>query len=377
MLIFNFGHESTLGLYLAYSAIQETQNLNFVGADAKWAKASHLVPWDPTYPALAAEAVLTLLKDVDSDKDTQELSSLATNYFQDAVKAAPNDPWFNQNLAVLLLDTDAKAAENYAKKAVRLSPRNYNSYTYYTLGLAFLNQEKVDQAINAFVLEGLANPVFLIADVWERSPLLEIKDNVIRKALSSYRKVLSQTNKTSIQYGWLHDQLTLLSWWYDYPISEKDKEATSPLIHAMIIADNNRHESLALLDQYVQSQGRSNDLHLVQARLSPEQYLPELLEKIDGTAEEKAQFEKSIRQEESTRSWLNQVKASSEAQIRYGGAFAYRNLAANNIQKILYPGEIQTSVLSTSIQLFTNAPREYPQLDNYMANIRTEQLQMD
>lgn len=154
------------GLYLSDLAIREAQDSNLVGADEKWSKAGNLVPWDPTYSALAAETMLDLMTGLEDEKDIQALRQIAIEYFIQSVQAAPNDPWFNQNVAALLIDQgEAAAAESYARKATLLSPRNSNNYTYYTLGLSLLNQNRNLEAIEAFSLEALANPIFLTTKI--------------------------------------------------------------------------------------------------------------------------------------------------------------------------------------------------------------------
>ncbi|NJN74582.1 MAG: hypothetical protein HC799_18200, partial [Limnothrix sp. RL_2_0] len=70
------------GLYIGDSAMQSTWELDFISADAKLNKASRLVSWDPTYPALAAENMMNLLADINTDdldkkEDTQELEQAA------------------------------------------------------------------------------------------------------------------------------------------------------------------------------------------------------------------------------------------------------------------------------------------------------------
>ncbi|MGB7088060.1 MAG: O-antigen ligase family protein [Phormidesmis sp.] len=366
-----------VSLYLAYSGIREAQELNFVSADAKWAKAGALVPWDPTYPALASEAVLKLIPESKSEKDLRELRLLAIDYLKNAIKATPNDPWFHQNLAVLLLENDNRDSQYHAKQAAKLSPRSNDNYTYYTLGLTFLQKEETDKAVDALVLEALSNPIFLTANNWQSEPLLSVKDAVIDKTLKTYRQLLSASNKASIQYQWLHEQWVILSWWYGYPVANEDLEDTRALVKAVLVADDSPQKAIALLNEHIKENSYSNDLHLVQARLAPEQYLPELLDKLSGTDEEKAHLEKSVRSSQSMKAWLSEVTAIAPGQIRYGLVFAYRNLSANNIRDILYPGDIQIPVLPTSINLFVNAPREYPQLDYYMRNVRTQQLEID
>ena len=341
-------------------------------------KASQLVPWDPSYPALAAEIVLELLKGAPSEEDSETLRLLAIDYFQAAVNAAPNDPWFNQNLASLLIEADKPdAAEPYIKSAIRLLPRNHNSYTYYTLGVALLEQDKTTEAIEAFSLEALANPIFLITDVWEKQPLSLLQDSVINKALDYYQQVLSKTDKSSWQYRWLYEQWAVISWWHGLPISAEARQELRPVAQAILLSDTEPVEASRLLEEHIITQDRrSADLHLLQARLSPDLHLPELLNKIEGTVEEKARFEESVRSDETMNAWLNEVRAPIKQQSRNASVYAYRNLAANTLSSILYPGTIRSSTLASSIGLFQNTPREYPQLDHFMADIRSDQLAM-
>ncbi|MEO1636122.1 MAG: O-antigen ligase family protein [Cyanobacteria bacterium J06631_9] len=368
-----------VGLYLSHTAIQEATASNLLAADEKLTRASQLIPWDPSYPGLAAEIVLELLDGSAASEDIQTLRLLAIDYFKSAVAAAPNDPWFNQNLASLLVETDnPQEAETYIKAAIRLLPRNSNSYTYYTLGLALLQQDRMAEAIEAFSLEGLANPIFLIADVWEEQPLLSVRDSVVTKTLSYYQQVLSRTNELSRQYRWLYEQWAMISWWYEQPVSERSRQNLRFIVQSILVSDTDASKALNLVEEHIQrSNERSNDMHLLQARLSPDRYLPTLLDKIDGTTEEKESFEASVRSDQPMKAWLNEVRASTKQQTRSASVYAYRNLAANTLQSILHPGEIHSSTLAGSIGLFTDAPREYPQLDQLMADIRAKQLSMN
>ncbi len=362
------------GFYLSNSAIQDTHALEFTQADIKWSKASRIVPWEPSYPAIAAEAALKLIPDANSEEDAKELRAMATAYFKSAVKAAPNDPWFQQNLAVLFLNTEPREAEKHARQSVELSPRNHNNYTYYTLGLAYLKQGLASKAVDAFVLESLANPIFLIGTMWEEEPLLSMRRTVVGRSLEAYRQVLSTTNPLSSQYKWLHNQLVILSWWYGYPVSAEEKETIGPLINAFLAADDNPKKALDLIDTHIQEVGYSSDIHLVQARLSPEKYLPSLLEKLDGTEEERANLTRSIKSNQSMQSWLSEVTENIQGTVRTVTIFAYRTLAANHVRRVLSPEDIHVPILPSAIGLFPDAPREYPQLDHYMLGIRTNQL---
>lgn len=366
------------GLYLSHSAIQDAKNSNLVGADAKLAKAGQIVPWEPTYPALAAEIALGLVESAPSEKDKQALELLALDYFESAVKAAPNDPWFNQNSASLLIEQgEAQKAESYIKQAIRVLPRNTNSYTYYTLGLSLLEQNRKTEAVEAFSLEAIANPIFLVTDVWEQPPLLPLKESVVEKALGYYQQILAETNRDSKQYQWLYEQSIMLSWWHNLPVSKQELQNLRPLARAVLIADGDSDEALKLIDEHISEGNYSNDLQLVQAYLSPERYLANLLDKIDGTAAEKTYLEESVRRDQPIKAWLNEARAPAREQTRTVSVYAYRNLAANTIRQILYPGEINASVLISSIGLFPDAPREYPQLDYFMDDLRSKQLSID
>ena len=368
-----------LGLYLSHMAVQSAKASNLVEADAKWYKASQLVPWDPTYSALAAKSALELKNGVESDDDLQELRLLAIAHLKNTVQAAPNDPWFNQNLAALLIDSDnAAEAEPYAREAVRLSPRDSSNYTYYTLGMSLLGQGKRDEAIASFALEGLANPIFLTATNWNQAPLLQIKDEVVSTALQSYRQILRTTMKLSRLYTLLHEHWVMSSWWHVYPVLEQDLQETRPLVQAMLVSNEDPQRALQLINEYLNRGGtRGNDIYLIQARLSPDRYLSELTEELEGTADEKKNFEESLKSPGTMQDWLSEVTDPASTQVRYALVFAYRNLAANIIRKIVYPGEIHNSVLLTSGRLLKSPYREYPQLDRYMAEVRSAQLSIN
>ncbi|PSN79669.1 hypothetical protein C8B47_10435 [filamentous cyanobacterium CCP4] len=90
-------------LTVAYGALADrafySQQLNL--ADTRWYKAYRLSQWDPTASAVATEA-LWGLDQVLGDSEAQEnVRSLMLDYAHQAQQAAPNDGWFNHNLAVL------------------------------------------------------------------------------------------------------------------------------------------------------------------------------------------------------------------------------------------------------------------------------------
>ncbi|NJO11187.1 MAG: hypothetical protein HC873_17815 [Leptolyngbyaceae cyanobacterium SL_1_1] len=147
-----------IALALTSLGTQEASAADYVEANYRWTMANKLVPWDPTYGAIAGQQLLPLEKLVESSKDKQTLETATLEHFENAFEAAPYDAWFNQNLAVLHFQRgELDAAAYYATRTAELSPRNDN-YTYYVLGQIYLAQGKPSQAVTAFALEGLTNP---------------------------------------------------------------------------------------------------------------------------------------------------------------------------------------------------------------------------
>ncbi len=365
-----------VGFYLAYHAVQDLVQQDMVASDDKLLKASKIVAWDPTYAALAAEGVIALSETASSKSDRTELIAIASDYMQAAVAAAPNDPWFNQNLAVLLLEEDPALAENYAKQAVKLFPRSTHSYTYYTLGVTYLEQGKTQEAIYSLVLEALANPQFLTSDVWEREPFLPIRESVIDETINSYQQILSRTKENSIQHQWLKEQIAIVFWWHKNTVNREGLSELRPIVHAMLISEDDPQRSVELVEQHVQENGDSADIRLLLARLDPKKYLTQILEELEGTPEEEATLAESVLSDQSTRLWFRAVVGKDGGQIRFGTAFAYRNLAANVMRMIMHPRDVNIAVLPSSIGFFETPPREYPQLDEHMKKLREKNLEI-
>lgn len=363
-------------LYLAGTALENIQENNLVQADAKLSKASFLAPWDPTYPAIAAEQLISIKDKTTHEKDKAALTKEAISYLESALKVAPNDTWLNQNLAVLLIESNQpKAAEVYAKRAAMLFPRNSN-YTYYTLGTSYLQQNKIDQAIEAFSLESLANPIFLTSDIWATEPFADILPTVIDKTLNSYREVISQTSATSLHYQWANEQLAILSWWYQRPTDSIQIEQLRPIIQALLASSNDIQKAVSIVEQQIELGNEDSNLKLLQTWLSPNKYLDSYLEDFKGTNEEKNLLKKHITGNRDIHQWMKSVLKVTSPRLRNGVGFAYRNLYANYIRKILHPRELRVSFFGDLINLFQEAPVVFPQLDQHMATVKAEKLSL-
>jgi putative inorganic carbon (HCO3(-)) transporter len=160
-LPFNFA------LALGQQAVIATdQRQDLPTAHRKWLKASQLIPWDPTYSALAAQQLVLIERGVSRPDNQAAIQEGVIENLIAAYQAAPYDAWFNNNLAIRLLPETPDQAEVFAARTVQLLPRTQN-YTYYILGLTYLAQQKTAAAITAFALEGLVTPRFSTLPIWQ------------------------------------------------------------------------------------------------------------------------------------------------------------------------------------------------------------------
>ncbi|MEO1391457.1 MAG: O-antigen ligase family protein [Cyanobacteria bacterium J06634_5] len=365
------------GLYLSNAAFKDIDiRSSLVDADRKWSKANDLAPWDPTYPALAAAQLTGLKSIVESEADQAALNASAIEHLEAALNAAPNDALFNQNMSVLLMDIPRpKKAQVYAERAAMLSPRNPH-YTYYTLGISYLQQNKTEQAITAFSIEGMAKPDFLTADIWADETFSLLLPSVLDQTLKYYRNILSQTNPTSPGYAWMNEQLVMLSWWHQRSIEGIDTSKLQPLVQAILKAESEPEMALKIVEKQIQIKPHHAGLQLLRAWLSPDKYLSSYLKDFEGTQQEQDLLEKHITLRRDLHTWMSSVLQVNPAQFRNGVSFAYRNFSADNIQQILHPGELRTSLFSQMLGLWRSAPRTFPQLDQEISEIKATNLSL-
>ena len=398
-LVFQVWARADAGFYLAGAAQKDAESFKFADANAKWTKASGLMPWDPTFAALSAEQLVTVEQQTSEPKNQALLNREAIASLKIALKAAPNDPWFNQNLAVLLLNQNAldqnaldqdalkpdsleqnyQQAEAAIRRAALLFPRGQH-YTYYTLGLTYLKEQKKSQAAAAFVLESLANPSFLADPLWKQPPFAELLTNVVDRTLTAWQQVLKGTASDSAQYAWLQQQVILTQWWHhrlpsSHQSNRTSSEALAPFVQAILTIEANPKASLNLLAQIIKdSSADASKAAMLQAWIAPDQYLTPFLKSFEGTPEEKQSVVDNVRIHRDFRQWLTSINEPPNEDRRYGLAFAYRNALANNIRQVLFANGPTISPLLNEFGLFSPPPREFPQLDQAIAKIAAQDL---
>jgi putative inorganic carbon (hco3(-)) transporter len=376
-LAFQLWTRADVGFYLANAAKGDVESLSVADADTKWSKAGSLVPWDPTYGALAAEQLI----DVQSATETEKLQNIITKAaiasLQSALKAAPNDPWLNQNLATLLLKNEPQKAEAYLRRTALLMPRSQH-YTYYTLADACLKQQKTAEANSALVLESLANPSFLVDPLWQKAPFVEILPDVVDQTLTLWLALLPQTAPQSPQYAWLTQQIAILQWWHRRPLSLSAAaiEQLPPLTQVILKIEENPTLAAMRIAELIKQSSEPETINfaLLQAWLLPDKYLSQFFKNFEITTAEKQIISDNIRQHRDLRQWLTSVTESATQNKRFGLTFAYRNAAANDLRQVLFSQGPSTSQLLDQLAILTGPPREFPQLDSQLVNFAAQSL---
>ncbi|MEL7354709.1 MAG: O-antigen ligase family protein [Cyanobacteria bacterium J06560_5] len=363
------------GFFLTHIAQKNSERHHLIAAHEQWAKAADLVPWDPTYATLSAEQLIAISEITEEKQNKEILLDTAIASLEQALVAAPNDPWFNQNLAFLLIDRSPAQAEQYLQRTIRLSSRSQN-YTYYLLARAYLNQNEVEKAMTALTLEAIANPAFLINPVWRQPSFSPHLTTVVTQTLFAWQQILSNTVLDSSQYAWLSQQIALIKWWYRQPLPTQDTSTLSPFIQAVISVDSNPALAIERLTDAIEADSNAFNLHLLRAWLSPDAFLPEFLATAQLSSADTQSLTQNIQSHRDLRNWLTSVQEPAVTKLRYGLTFAYRNAAANNIRDISFDNDLYDLPLLSQFGLFSPAPREFFQLDQSLVDIGVEKLSL-
>jgi putative inorganic carbon (hco3(-)) transporter len=361
--------------YLSRSAIAYDQENNFVAADSRWFKASYITPWDPTPSALAAQLMVSLRDEIQNSKDYQSLTQQTINYYLKILETAPNDAWFNNNLAVLYLDSSPQKAEAYAINALLLYPRASN-YNYFLLGESYLKQNKLDAATVAFALEILSTPNMITMALWNQAPYAALLPKVQDLALQYYDRLLASLPSDQIFYNAVYEQSLMVRWWCERMPSQIEWTRLRPIVQATLRAETEPNEALKIANQEIAA-NNNQAARLLRAWIEPTQYLENYLNSESLTPEETALIKVNILNERSLKQWFTSTLTVPPERKRYALALAYRNGDANSITDMLRPGSLEYSAIANQVlNLFSGMPRDLPELDQLMETIRETQLNL-
>jgi putative inorganic carbon (HCO3(-)) transporter len=364
----------TLSIGFTNQAAHALQLQRFSTVEYYWYKASRLYPWDPTAAALASQHLYKLHTMMQKSVRRDEIRTLMLDYARLTESVAPNDVWFNQNLAVMLQAKPAKALP-FAQKAVQLLPRNSN-YGYFLLGKLLLALDQPQQATAAFTLEALVNPASLTSPLWQQAPLNDIYSAVIASTLAEYNHLLQQLDKHASGYAALRQVYALVSWWSGRPLSQSQRDSLPPVVQSVILAATDPESALAKVEDLIATDQTSASLYLIAAWLNPDLYWPPYAEHPNALPEPTLTKVQESLSQRPLHLWLRSAAAPPAPSYRMALSFAYRNQQAQGIRQILKPEGLEIAPIISALNLFPQWPREFPALDRYIEALKAELLNL-
>jgi putative inorganic carbon (HCO3(-)) transporter len=348
-----------------------SQQINL--ADTRWYQAYRLSPWDPTAPAVASEALWGVNQVLGGSDAQDNVRSLMVDYAHQAQQAAPNDGWFNHNLAVLHQLDQPTMALPYAARAVQLMPR-HKHYGYWLLGDLLLRQGETQGAIAAFTLETLVNPAALTYPQWQESPYQDIYPAVVQATLTEYDALLGQVSPEQPGFSTLYQTRALLAWWTAQPKVEVDPDRLRPVVLGLLLADSDPAAALESVEHALSQGQPTPELDLLATWLDPEGHPFSPPDATDAQAELETRLIEESLSVRPLRQWLMSVIARPDRGYRGALTFAYRNYQAKQITLMLAPQYLQTYTLVAKLNLFPPWLREFPALDHRIEALRTSAL---
>lgn len=373
VLVIQFWLRSDLALWMTHQGLDLIRQGELSQADDKFYTASILAPWEPTPAALGAQQLSTLAQTA-NDENQRLLREEAMDLYRQILQIAPNDLWFNQNLAVVAWQLgDMATAQSAITKVVQLSPRSRN-YSYYLLGLIYQASGNTNAAIEAFALECLINPHVLALENWQQE-LAVIKDAVFRKVLQHYQTILTSLEPNHSLKQPLADHIALLNWWFDVDHNVTFTEDSRLLLKILLTMEKAPDQAVQLLEQCIADvPNDESGCRLLKAWLQP-QYLPDYLKTIGLGPEEQESLRSHITHYRRLQAWLRSTTQPISDNQRVAVWLLYRSYYAQNITSILIPDNLRQFSLLTSLNLFSLVwPREFPPLDNLVETLRSEAL---
>ncbi|MBD1876054.1 O-antigen ligase family protein [Nodosilinea sp. FACHB-131] len=365
--------KADLGFFFTHRALSRAEQGDIAGSLQQLSTAAAFVPWDPTYSALAGQNIYQLLPLVPpAEQDAVRRDVLADSY--SAVAIAPNDAWFNYNMAVLLLPQNPVAAADYSCRAVQLLPRK-SALSRYVLGQTYLAQGQTEAAITAFSLQGLAQPEFLTFPLWEQAPLTPIKQQVLDQALTYHESVLKDLSPEVPGYSTFYDQTALIRWWQRQPLTA-NRDSLRPITQALLATDQSLEAALAIVNQALQATPQDQALLLLRAWLAPATFAQTYFAQTAFPAPKEALLAESLGQFRDARSWLTSMIEPAELTGRSLLGLTYRNRYAQGINFIAPIEGMDQWVIPSLLKLFDELPREFVALDQAIEAIQTEQLNL-
>lgn len=371
VLVVQLWLRSNLALWITHQGLASIGQGNLIQSDNKFYTATALAPWDPTPIALGAQQ-LTEIALTAEEENQKVLRQEAIELYQRALQVAPNDIWFNQNLAVLAWQTgDATTAYRAIAKVVQLSPRSKN-HSYYLLGLIAEALGDVDIAIEAWALECVINPQTILFTSWYQE-LEPFREAVFAQTLNHYQTILAQLQSDHPLYASLQTHIRMLHWWTG--ASSQEGSVNRPLLQALLAIEEKTDQTKTLLEQCITEVPQdASACRLLKAWLQPAA-LDQYLNTVSLDLAEQNALRSHITDHRTIRTWLRSTTQPVPDSQRVALALLYRNYYAQRISSILLPKNLQQFSLPTSLNLFPLTwPRKFAPVDNLVEQVRAETL---
>ncbi|MGB2925984.1 MAG: O-antigen ligase family protein [Limnothrix sp.] len=337
-------------------------------------------PWNPVYSLRLAQWLLeTREYQQDEPQRYQKTTELIAEYFQEAWTMAPNDFYFNTNLAVVLAELDPAAGQLYLERAVQLLPRE-SRFAYLLLGYAYLGQNRPEEAIAALALEGLIDPSVMALSNWDQEPLATVRIPAVQKSLELYERLLEAVAPDAPERVMMQEQMAWISWWHGLPIPYLDQlEQFSPMVQALILGDRQPENALALIDAELQTEPESLRWKILKAWFDPTFDFELSIRNDKENTTQDLILKSSTSPDLTLQTWLKQLPLPTKNITgRLASRLVYRVEDFEAVDFILLP----RSQYSEPYQLFSalgiNAayPRTFPPLDQFIQQILIEDLEL-
>ncbi|MBT9315233.1 O-antigen ligase family protein [Leptothoe spongobia] len=376
VITLHFWLRTDLAILFTHQGVRAISQGNVTRAGDKFYTAAQIAPWDPTPIALAAQQLDNMTQTTNHNHQTT-LQQEALSLYQQALKVAPNDIWFNQNVAVLAWQTgDVVTAHQAISKVVQLSPRSQN-HSYYLLGLTSQMLGDTEATVAALALECLVNPQVFTFESWQHE-LAPLKQAVSDQVLKHYGTILAGLGVGHPLSSQVQNHMAAVRWWANGVSAINPNQVDRLLLKALIALEDSPDQSMQFLDICIAAKSSSSEAQrcsLLKAWLRPHEYLSIYLQTLDIEEAEKEVLRSHIITQRSLRNWLCSTTSPVENNQRVALSLLYRNYYASKISSILIPDNLQQFSLPVSLGLFSlNWPRELPVLDDLVETLRTETL---
>ncbi|PSO56298.1 MAG: hypothetical protein BRC39_17510 [Cyanobacteria bacterium QH_7_48_89] len=191
--------------------------------------------------------------------------------------------------------------------------------------------------------------------------------------------LLAEIPKDDPNYNQLYQQKVILRWWHDLPLHNLHLERLTPTTQAALLVEKSPQKAIAILNTELQATPKRSSLLFFRAWMNPEKYLEAYFQQHpDIDSDRKQQLRASIKQHRSLQGWLKSIQTENTPDRRHISVLTYRN--SNLATNVVISDEAPVYPLALKIGLYNksraNQPKFFPQLDQLINKIRTEQLNL-